>query len=161
MAQPAAGPGRKPKRKGSTRAAGTASPWAQGRPHANAVFDLDYYTSDECPNSKFLELLTKVLRTHRVHSMRSFLNALHSSNLVLQSKTDVFRLITGKDSKAQGEPELRAAMLRYAGTELELLAMKEESGKFSKAQVAAQYLSKLPGGERSINQGVVLQIAPV
>jgi len=119
MAQPAAGPGsfRKGKRKGVSRSVSTSSPWAQVRPHAAVAFDLDYYTSDACPNSKFLELLTKVLRTHRVHSMRSFLNALHSSNLVLQSKTDVFRLITGKDSKAQGEPELRAAMLRYAGTD--------------------------------------------
>jgi len=91
-------------------------PWATTRTHENAAFEIDHYTSDACPNIKFHELLKKVLKTHRVHSMRGFLNALHSSNLVLQSKTEVFRLITGKGSSLSAD-ELRATMLRHAKTD--------------------------------------------
>jgi hypothetical protein len=99
----------------STKAA-VSSPWAKTRTHENAAFDIDHYTSDACPNSKFHELLKKVLKTHRVHSMRGFLNALHGSSLVLQSKTEVFRLITGKGSNLSAE-ELRSTMLRHAQTD--------------------------------------------
>mgnify|MGYP007004445020 CR=1 FL=1 len=91
-------------------------PRATTRTHENAAFEIDHYTSDACPNIKFHELLKKVLKTHRVHSMRGFLNALHSSNLVLQSKTEVFRLITGKGSSLSAD-ELRATMLRHAKTD--------------------------------------------
>jgi hypothetical protein len=76
-------------------------------------FDMKYYTSDECSNSKFMSLLLRVRRkVHHEHgsiSMRSFLNALHESNLVLQSKTQVFQLITGKVIK--DDKQLRAVLL--------------------------------------------------
>jgi hypothetical protein len=75
---------------------------------------MQYYTSDECSNSKFLSLMLRVRRKvhleHGIISMRSFLNALHESNLVLQSKTQVFQLITGKVIK--DDKQLRAELLR-------------------------------------------------
>ena len=61
-----------------------------------AVFDLDYFTCDRCSNEEFLRLLRKVVAHHDVRNMRSFLNALHGGNLVLQSKTAVYQLLTGK-----------------------------------------------------------------
>ena len=61
-----------------------------------AVFDLDYFTSDRCSNQEFLRLLRKVVAHHDVRNMRSFLNALHGGNLVLQSKTAAYQLLTGK-----------------------------------------------------------------
>ena len=82
------------------------------RIHTQAGFDIEYYTSDACPNSQFMALLLRVRRKVQHGSMRCFLNALHDSNLLLQSKTKTFQMITGKISTS--EEQLRAMLLRHA-----------------------------------------------
>jgi len=89
----------------------------EGR-HGDRAFDIDYVTGDTCSNAQFLALLRQAVRKQQVTSMRSFLNALHGANLVLQSNTQTYRLITGKGQESvDPEATLRAECLRLAQTE--------------------------------------------
>ena len=71
--------------------------------HHDPAFEIEYVCSDACSNKEFSNLLKKVVNKHQVNNMRSFLNALHGINLVLQSKTAAYRLITGKDQKFKAD----------------------------------------------------------
>jgi len=74
-------------------------------------FDIEYACSDGFTNAKFLSMINKLVKKHDAaaqsmtsfgrSSMRGFLSAIHGFNLVLQSRTYVFRIVTGSSSEFQ------------------------------------------------------------
>ena len=64
--------------------------------HRGKAYDHKYYTSDDCPNDKFRELLRKIVGDTAVGDLRHNLDKLHNGNLLLQRQTEVYRLLTGK-----------------------------------------------------------------
>jgi hypothetical protein len=85
--------------------------WLNGMPPPTAsssnarvvYFDISHSTSDAYSNVEFLGLIKNVLHHHETQTMRRFLNVLHGGNLKLQSKTEVFALLTGKIYSEESE----------------------------------------------------------